>query len=336
MKNGRNLSPDHRTVNYNKKLNTGSMFNTQFQIEKLNSLGYYPPHLTTDRIVRFAAPGKPKSNRSAWAKLCIDGTILAGNWATGETLAIRPDTDHLSDVERQQRAEAIQAAQAKQKALEAKQFEQTRLKAIALWQSAGEVFEHTYLGRKKINPHGVRFLKSVQGLTNALIIPVYDAGNKNRLQSLQFVDEAGNKRFLKGGRKKAGFYPVSDHLDQGRIVICEGFATGATLVEYYFPDDTVLCAFDAGSLEAVAVAFRKQFPKREMIIAGDNDHEAKFNTGLMKGRQAALVAKAEFIYPHFHDGETGSDFNDHWHNEQAFLEKLEAEFFYSERGVCDE
>ena len=310
------------------------MFNTQFQIEKLNALGYYPPHLTTDRIVRFAAPGKPKTNRSAWAKLCIDGTILAGNWATGETLAIRPDTDHLSDVERQQRAEAIRAAQAKQKAQEARQFEQARLKAIALWQSADEVFEHTYLDRKRVYPHGVRILKSVQGLTNALLIPVYAADDRNKLQSLQLIDESGTKRFLIGGRKKAGFYPVSPRLDQGRIIICEGFATGATMLEHYFPDDTVLCAFDAGNLEAVAVSFRKQYPNREMIIAADNDHESKFNTGLMKGRQAALAAKAEFIYPHFHDGETGSDFNDAWINEQAFLEKLEAEFIFNEPGVC--
>lgn len=316
------------------------MFNTQTAIEKLNELGYSPKTLNLGRIVRFAAPGKPQSNRSGWAKLCEDGTVIAGDWTTGERLVIKPDLSGLSEQERAQRAENFERLQAKQRAREAREFEQARLKAIHIWQSADEVFEHDYLHRKTIDAHGVRFKPHLQGMDNVLIIPVYAADQDNRLQSLQLIDPNGNKRFLKGGRKKAGFYVLADDLLQGRVIICEGFATGATLQEYRFESDTVICAFDAGNLEPVAVAFRKKWPKREMIIAADNDHQATFNTGLMKARQAALVANAELIYPHFHKGESGSDFNDHWQNEQAWLkrqlERIEAQQLYNERGVIDD
>ncbi len=93
-----------------------------------------------------------------------------------------------------------------------------------------------------------------------------------------------------------------------RLVICEGWATGATLHEVM--GDFVLCAMNAGNLAKVAQGARKHFPEAKIIIAADNDRFTPGNPGLAKAIEAARLVQATLIVPEFPEGAEGTDFND--------------------------
>ena len=86
------------------------------------------------------------------------------------------------------------------------------------------------------------------------MLAVADADGE--IWSLQTIDADGGKLFMPGGRKRGCMFAIGEPGD--RIVIAEGFATGASIHEA-----TGLCvavAFDAGNLEPVAKAIRAKRP----------------------------------------------------------------------------
>ncbi len=58
--------------------------------ECLQSNGYSIPDFKPNQIVRFNAPGKPKSNRSAWIIVFENGNARFGSWITGEVITYHP------------------------------------------------------------------------------------------------------------------------------------------------------------------------------------------------------------------------------------------------------
>ncbi|MGN8160620.1 hypothetical protein ACS8YF_18355 [Salinisphaera sp. SWV1] len=82
---------------------------------------------------------------------------------------------------------------------------------------------HAYLIKKRVQRHRAR------QYGNRLALPLYDFDRI--LHSLQFIGPGGDKRLLKGGRKQGCFIPVSGRMPTSRVLICEGWATGATLAE---------------------------------------------------------------------------------------------------------
>jgi hypothetical protein len=97
----------------------------------------------------------------------------------------------------------------------------------------------------------------------------------------------------------------------GSILICEGYATGASL--FMSTGWTVACAMNCGNLETVAKSFRFRYPERTLLIAADNDQFTPDNPGLTKGKAAARSAKALLSFPEFADealAEKPTDFND--------------------------
>jgi len=62
----------------------------------------------------------------------------------------------------------------------------------------------------------------------------------------------------------------------GKLFICEGFATGASIHEA--TEATVLVAFDCGNLAAVAAMARLLHPSREIIICADDDRKTEGNS----------------------------------------------------------
>lgn len=181
---------------------------------------------------------------------------------------------------------------------------------------------HPYLISKGINAHGVLF-GTVFSYQDALTIPLYGTNSEfsGKVQTLQFIQPDGEKRFLKGGKKIGGYYPIQ-WIDDAPIVICEGFATGATLAEHYSPFSSVICAFDAGNLLPVARWFKKKYPMQQIIIAGDNDHQdsngnpTNINTGLTKAIESAKAVNGLASVPNFEEWEPGSDWNDRYHLDQ--------------------
>ena len=191
-------------------------------------------------------------------------------------------------VERIKETKKRRAAEMRQKQNEAAK------KADGIWLRSEPIIqqsEHAYLVKKCIHPHGARLYHE------ALVIPIYN--ESNQIVNLQFIDHEGKKRFLSGGRKQGCFYRIGELTDT--LLICEGFATGASL----FKDcgQRVVVAFDAGNLLPVAQSIRKLNHDNEIIICGDNDMSG---VGQAKAREAALAIGAKILIP----PTAGQDWND--------------------------
>lgn len=189
--------------------------------------------------------------------------------------------------------------------------------AASIWAAASQTGSSHYLERKGVHPYGVRFAPD-----GWLLVPVQDTAGK--LWNLQRIapDKPGNggpdKLFLKGGRKSGLLHllgavasPGDDLPAPGVILICEGYATGASL--HQATGRPVAVAFDAGNLGHVAKALRAQFPAALLVLAGDDDVQTLSqrgnNPGLDKATAAARAVHGVAVFP---EGlpDDGSDFND--------------------------
>lgn len=169
-------------------------------------------------------------------------------------------------------------------------------KARFIWSKAKPIDDsgqHLYLIRKQIQPYLARLYKG------ALLIPVFNESRE--LVNLQFIDAGGNKRFLAGGKKQGCFSVIGDSAKAERLLICEGYATGASLHKEL--GLFVVVAMDAGNLEPVAQAARRLFPEAEIIVAGDNDISGK---GQAEASKAALAVGGKYLIP----DQAGADWND--------------------------
>jgi putative DNA primase/helicase len=171
------------------------------------------------------------------------------------------------------------------------QHENAAARATHLWNASIPAKTHPYLVRKRIKPHGVR----VRG--GSLVIPLYD--KSDRIVSLQFIDQNGNKRFLSGGKKHGCFFEIGNFSDP--LLIAEGFATSASLYEEL--GHCVIVAFDAHNLRPVAEIMRARHPKTEIIICGDNDLSG---VGQRAAHEAASAVDGRVLIP----DEPGCDWND--------------------------
>lgn len=214
-------------------------------------------------------------------------------------------TQQISDDQRQQ----WQAQQIKREAAEAEAKRQARLDAAKLaqsiWDSAKPAQDdHPYLLRKQVTALGIR-----QDTDDKLIIPMhyYNIETKaTTLVNVQTIAADSEKRFLAGGLKKGAYFTIgnSSMFALSKVIlICEGYATGASIFDamsYAYP---VIVAFDAGNLLAVAPAIRAQYPDHRIIICADNDHATELktgdNVGITKARQAALAIGGEVVAPNF-------------------------------------
>lgn len=127
-------------------------------------------------------------------------------------------------------------------------------------------------------------------------MPVRIAGN---LTSLQTIDTSGEKRFLLGGEIKGGFYLLGTVQDV--VVICEGFATGASVHEA--AGHGVVVALSASNLLPVAQAIRGLYPTAAIIFAGDHDRSG---VGQKSATEAATAVGGTVAIP----SEEGCDWND--------------------------
>lgn len=124
--------------------------------------------------------------------------------------------------------------------------------------------EHDYLVAKGVLPHGVLY----RAKGDELIVPVYQPDGM--IWSLQRITAKGWKGFWRGGRVGGGYFTLAKKGDDlSTIIICEGFATGATIRQALgYP---VIVAFNAGNLRPVAEAMRQKYPDARIVICADND-----------------------------------------------------------------
>ena len=248
---------------------------------------------------------KPKDVRSTWQSVRAAGgvtiaTLIHLAKQNGFTLPMDGAAP---------RATAAQAHRARERA-EARareQAEQTRRhceaasSALVLWKACEPVAEFHYLTVKGIKPHGVRFNGA------SLVVPVRDTSGT--LYSLQTIGPDGEKRFMPGGRVRGCYHAIGR--PSGRLIVCEGYATGATLHEA--TGGAVAVAFNDGNLQAVAVALRAKYPCLTIVVAADDDWKTAGNPGLTAARQAAQAVGGKVAVPDFtglQRGDKDTDYND--------------------------
>jgi len=185
----------------------------------------------------------------------------------------------------------------------------TAYKAKEQWQKAKPAdSSNPYLKARGVQPHGLR----VEG--ENLLVPCYRIEDETGLaviSTVQTIFPNGDKRFLKDGTKKGGFYEITNkEAPKDQLILCEGFATGASIFEAT-GISTVVC-FDAGNLPTVAELIRAKFPDLKLIIAADDDWKNEPNTGLVKAQEAALEVGGYLTIPEFpkNRGDKDTDFND--------------------------
>lgn len=131
-----------------------------------------------------------------------------------------------------------------------------------------------------------------------LVIPFMRDG---RIQTLQFIDELGNKAFLKGAPKKGSYWQktVPDVDSNGRTIVCigEGVVTVMSYVEFlrehlverqmHFQIVEV-AAGDSHSLLDAKVAMKNEYPQAEIVIVSDVGN-GEVDAILAKGNDCHLM-----------------------------------------------
>lgn len=315
-------------------IQSGAMLSARAFVDQIAcTLGAAPDHdrIVPGRIVRFSVNGK-RGNDAGWCKIFEDGEAgVFGNWQTGErhTWHARPSRPHDPE-DRRRQLEAIAATQASRAEEEAQRHARAAETAKLIWTNAQPCCGHKYLERKHVAPDGVRvqfgnaaecknqFFSQGQPLRGLLLlIPVRDA--ERRLWSLQAIDDAGYKSFLKAGRTRGLFHVAgSETLRQcagredqysERIAIAEGYATARSVFD--LEGWPCFIAFNSGNLVAVARNVRAKFPLAPITICGDNDASGVGQRAAEEAGAAidAMIATPPFTREEITEGR--SDWNDY-------------------------
>lgn len=281
----------------------------------LNANGLIPSEIIADgKLHRCPTEAKPHKQNGAYiAHLDTPATLWWCNWESVEQGTF---TETEARTFSQSEKEALRQRQAIVK--QQREHEFARQQAAAAQKAQSELNasfpcspEHPYLRRKAIPPLGaVR-----QAQNGTLLIPVQDASGN--VQTLQRIAPDGAKRFLTGGKVHGGHFVIQGKPEMP-LVVCEGYATGASI--HLACGYTVYVAFSANNLPIVAGIVRNAFPDKTILICGDNDE-----AGSNKGQEATQAAQAQLILPFFTLG-IGTDFNDLHESEglQEVRRQLEA------------
>lgn len=254
-------------------------------------------------IQRFEIATDKRGNLNGWLVSYNNGldseVYVFGSWKLGCSHTFSSNGKSAIDP-----AIRLQIESARREAERAKASEQqqTALACFEQWQRAKVALAHPYLTVKNIQAHIAKI-----DADNWLLIPVVDM--TGHLTSLQFINPNGGKSFKKGGKISGCFCPLGYEGDTPILLVCEGFATGATLREA--SGLPVVVAFNAGNLKPVTMSLRMMHQQAKIIVCADNDHTNKTqNVGIAKAAEAAQLANALMIYPSFAANDSGTDFND--------------------------
>lgn len=278
------------------------------------------------KIHRFTIAGDKPRSKNGWYVLHGDGVPAGafGSWKHDISASWCAKADHeLTHDERRQYAQRMEEARRQRADELANVRSEAKLKANAIWQAAPDAEDdHPYLVAKRIKAHRLKLAQD-----GRLIVSV--TGPDKQIQSLQFIDDTGGKRFLPGGLMTGGYFKIGQDITE-TVLIAEGYATGASLHEA--TGLTVAVAFNANNLEPVCNYLREALPPHVKIeIRADNDNQQRCldcgaifdvnqhpeicpecgcehkrkNTGLQAAAKAAEAIGATVVAP-----EHGGDWND--------------------------
>lgn len=294
------------------------------------ALAHVPPDLPREEWVRVAmalkselgeagrdlfdswsAGGKTydvRAVRATWKSVKAGGAVTIGTLfemakAGGYRLGA-PSTSTPANRETVEQAAAARRARDEAEAAERAQAQAAAAtRAREAWEKASPAGASAYLERKQVQAFGLRFAEG-----GAVLVPMRDGAG--RIHNLQRIAPAGRKLFEKGGRTAGLWHAIGEPTSARAGIVCEGFATGATL--HQASGLFVAVAFSAHNLPKVAQALRALYPALPLIAAGDNDRETEAtsgrNPGVESARKAARAVRGALILP---EGlKEGTDFND--------------------------
>ena len=276
------------------------------------SIGINPERLPLNPVVgkfyRLQAINKPSSDKSCYIKFMAQGVAVLGNWSTGDKVTHFDDkpTDK-AELDRLQKE--AKAAQAQAYREQVKAWEEAAISARTIWfdYSTSPDLTHPYLIKKRLKPYGLTLFRG------SLVVPVYSLVD-SKIQSLQFIEANGDKRFLTGGKTTGGYFAARAYRTGEQIVISEGWATSQSLAQHWHIEGWHICAFNAGNLITVAKAIRQRYPFAKIVIAADNDVSG---VGQVQAAKAAKAVGAIVSMPEFTAEERSfygkvSDWQDRW------------------------
>lgn len=275
----------------------------------ITAKGLMPPVeiIADGQIHRFATSYKPDDD-AGWYVLHND-LVAAGDfgcWRAGTSWHwCSKSTGQMTQEELVAHQDRVQAQKALRDSEQAQRHAGAAKAAAIVFNAASLCTTHPYLTTKGVQAYGIR-----QAGDN-LLIPLRDS--TGTLHSLQTITPDGGKRFLIGGKVKGCYHGLTG--SPGVLLICEGYATGASLREA--TGHAVVVAFNAGNLEGVALDLHALYPDVKIVIAADDDHQTEGNPGMTKARSAAVAVGGYLAVPDFGGNRPvkATDFNDlHQHS----------------------
>jgi len=253
---------------------------------------------------RFHVVGDRKGSKNGWYVLFADDPAagkfgcfkrdITESWSSKAYATLAPEEKNRYEAKmeaaRRQRDEEKANLQAECRAWCAERWKQGKEATNA----------HPYLKHKGVHTYGLRLLRE------ALMVPLYDTDGT--IHGIQFIEPNGEKKFKLGTTKQGHYFPIGKPKEK-TLLVCEGYATGASLHEA--TGQAVAVAFDAGNLKPVAVALRQKYPDYRVIICADNDQWGDNNTGVIKATKAAHAVAGLLTIANIQDTtDKPTDFND--------------------------
>lgn len=289
-------------------------------IDTLTSHDFIVSDLTIGKMVRPKRDGHDQRGWYTLHEITLDDGITSaligsfGYWSGGEPFKekISPGAGVILSKEQREaikirHAEAIRKAAAQRK----QDAELASNQASSAWAKYIPDGESSYLQRKGVLAHGLRFSPSGNG---TLAIPMHDTIGKT--WGLQIIrgKERGNKlekQYWPKGLDKKGHFHLIGGSPTSVLMVGEGYATCASAYEAVgYP---VAVAFDAGNLLHVAAALHKKYPRVKILILADDDFLSEGNPGVKSAEAAAIAVNGAWLKPQFpydRDGKKLTDFND--------------------------
>lgn len=271
------------------------------------ALGEAPDVIHDDgKIHRFSPSGR-SSDKAGWYVLHSDGVPAGtfGNWRDDfKQDWCAKSGEAMTPAERDAYRQRVKAMQAQRDADLLATQQQASDTAMRRFNDATPCTQHGYLAAKDVKGYGVRV--EADGF---LIVPMRDTAGK--LWNIERINPADSKdkRGLYGGRRD-GLYHAIGGKPVGCLIVCEGYATGASIHEA--TGDAVAVAFNAGNVPKVVAALHSKYPELQLIVAADDDYLTEGNPGMTKAMNAALAVGGFVAVPEFGPDrpERATDFND--------------------------
>jgi len=258
----------------------------------MSDAGIVPPDelIFDGTLRRFSTTGK-KKDVSGWYVVHY-GDIAAGafgDWKTGQECHFRADIGRELTF---QESTAHRRRMDEMKARREKELTESReyaaFQAAKLWESAQLASDdHPYIKRKGVSNPGWRIAPD-----GRLMAPMMIGGD---ISGLQYISDDGTKMFMKGSKTGGASWSIGPDCmaGDGRIYICEGIATAASIFEA--TGRAVVVSYSAGNLSATAQALRERVgPLRDIVIVADHDDSG---VGKREADKAAGLVSATVVMP---------------------------------------